>query len=134
MEEKVDESVFHKLEAKGISSLDDLEREVVQERSGLLSVEALHWLFSSSSNPTVHSIVIQSIGGLPLLTKDTVKKLFGEATRICFAQSDLLWDSVQIQLHSLKPKSGMETKVERLLRFELFISYWLPAGTWPILR
>ncbi len=57
-----------------------------------------------------------------------MKKLFGEATGICFAQSDLLWDSVQIQLHSLKPKPGMEPKVERLLRFELFIPYWLPAG------
>ncbi|SJL10362.1 uncharacterized protein ARMOST_13748 [Armillaria ostoyae] len=115
-------------ESNGISSLDDLEREMVQERSGILSAEALHWLFSSSSNPTVHSIVIQSIGGLPLSAKDTVKKLFGEATDICFAQSDLLWDSMQIQLHSSKPKPGMEPKVERLLRFELFIPYWLHAG------
>ncbi len=48
-----------------ISSLDNLERGVVQEESETLSVEALHWLFSSSSNPTVHGIVIHSIGGLP---------------------------------------------------------------------
>ncbi|KAK0459338.1 uncharacterized protein EV420DRAFT_1642307 [Desarmillaria tabescens] len=112
VEEKDDESVFYELEGKGISSLDDLERGVVQERSGILSAEALHWLFSSSSNPTVHSIVVQSIGGLPLSAKDTVKKVFGGRDR-------------HVQP---KPRPGMEPKVERLLRFELFIPNWLHMG------
>ncbi|KAK0232735.1 hypothetical protein IW262DRAFT_1259543 [Armillaria fumosa] len=89
VEEKLD---FDKLDAKGINSLDDLEKEVVQEQSGILSAEALHWLFSSSSNPTVHRIVVESIGGLPLSAQDVVKKVFGEATDIRAAQSDLLWN------------------------------------------
>ncbi|KAK0493086.1 hypothetical protein EDD18DRAFT_430471 [Armillaria luteobubalina] len=36
-----------------ISSFDDLEIEAVYYESDSLSVESLHWLFSSSSNPTV---------------------------------------------------------------------------------
>ncbi len=119
---------FYKPDVKGIGSLDDLENEVVQERSGILSAEALHWLFSSSSNPTVHRIVVQSIGGLPLSAQDAVKKVFGEATDIRAAQRDLLWDSMQHQWPSSKPEPGMEPKVERLLRFELFIPDLLYMG------
>ncbi|KAK0477219.1 hypothetical protein EDD18DRAFT_1264479, partial [Armillaria luteobubalina] len=44
--------------------LTSLESDVVRLVSGELSVEALHWLFSMSSNPTVRSIVLQAIGGL----------------------------------------------------------------------
>ncbi|SJK98272.1 uncharacterized protein ARMOST_01535 [Armillaria ostoyae] len=107
-----------------ISSLDDLERGVVREESETLSVEALHWLFSSSSNPTVHGIVIQSIGGLPLSARAAVKKVFGEATHIREAHNTLLYGSTQyLGGRSLKPSSGMESKVERLLRFELFIPH-----------
>ncbi|KAK0226645.1 hypothetical protein IW262DRAFT_1543037 [Armillaria fumosa] len=110
-------------EAK-ISSLDDLERGVVQDKSATLSVEALHWLYSSSSNPTVHAIVIQSIGGLPFSARAAVKKVFGEATPIREAHNTLLYDCMQfLEVHSLKPISGMESKVERLLRFELFIPH-----------
>ncbi|KAK0194398.1 hypothetical protein F5146DRAFT_1135155 [Armillaria mellea] len=36
-------------------------------------------------------------------------------------RDDLLWDAMQIRLHSVKPKPGMEPKVERLLCFEVFI-------------
>ncbi len=107
-----------------ISSLDDLERGVVQEESDTLSVEALHWLFSSSSNPTVHGIVIQSIGGLPLSARAAVKKVFREATHIRKAHNTLLHDSMQyIGQNSSKPSPGMESKFERLLRFELFIPH-----------
>ncbi|KAK0493132.1 hypothetical protein EDD18DRAFT_1289637 [Armillaria luteobubalina] len=73
-----------------ISSLDDLERGVVQDESATLSVEALHWLFSSSSNPTVHGFVIQSIGGLPLSARAAVRTVFGEAMYIRRAHSILL--------------------------------------------
>ncbi len=105
-----------------ISSLDDLERGVVQEESDTLSVEALHWLFSSSSNPTVHGIVIQSIGGLPLSARAAVKKVFGEAKHIRAAHNTLLRSSTQyLGQHASKPQPGMESKFERLLRFELFI-------------
>ncbi|KAK0226637.1 hypothetical protein IW262DRAFT_1457876 [Armillaria fumosa] len=107
-----------------ISSLDDLERGVVQDESATLSVKALHWLYSSSSNPTVHAIVIQSIGGLPFSARAAVKKVFGEATPIREAHNTLLYDCMQfLEVHSLKPIPGMESKVERLLRFELFIPH-----------
>ncbi len=107
-----------------ISSLDDLERGVVQEESETLSVEALHWLFSSSSNPTVHGIVIQSIGGLPLSARAAVKKVFGEAKHIRAAHYTLLQSSAQyLAQHPSKPWPGMESKFERLLRFELFIPH-----------
>ncbi|PBK92806.1 hypothetical protein ARMGADRAFT_1080027 [Armillaria gallica] len=42
--------------------LKELELEAVQSVSGELSVEALYWLFSMSSNPTVQSIALQAIG------------------------------------------------------------------------
>ncbi|PBK61933.1 hypothetical protein ARMSODRAFT_618805 [Armillaria solidipes] len=75
----------------------------------------------------VHRIVVQSIGGLPLSAQDAVKKVFGEAADIRAAQRELLWDSMQHQWPS-KPNPGMESKVEHLLRFELFIPYVLYMG------
>ncbi|KAK0483909.1 hypothetical protein IW261DRAFT_1362013, partial [Armillaria novae-zelandiae] len=45
-------------------SLKELESQAVKSLSGELSVEALHELFSMTSNPTVQSIVLQAIGGL----------------------------------------------------------------------
>ncbi|KAK0226638.1 hypothetical protein IW262DRAFT_1294812 [Armillaria fumosa] len=107
-----------------IYSLDDLERGVVYYESDTLSVESLHWLFSSSSNPSVHAIVIQSIGGLPLSARAAVRKVFGEAMHIRQAHDTLLHGSTQyLGGGSLKPLLGMESIVERLLRFELFIPH-----------
>ncbi|KAK0226587.1 hypothetical protein IW262DRAFT_1294758 [Armillaria fumosa] len=107
-----------------VSSLDDLERGVVQDESETLSVEALQWLFSSSSNSTVREIAIQSIGGLPLSARAAVKTVFGEARHIRETHFFLLHGCMQYQGdRSFKPWPGMESKVERLLRFELFIPY-----------
>ncbi|KAK0470800.1 hypothetical protein IW261DRAFT_1597640 [Armillaria novae-zelandiae] len=107
-----------------ISSLDDLERGAVQEQSDTLSVEALHWLFSSSSNPTVHAVVIQSIGGLPVSAMAAVKNIFGEAKHIRQVHCTLLDGSTQyVGRGTVKPLPEMECKVERLLRFELFIPH-----------
>ncbi len=49
-----------------VNTLKRLESEAVKANSDGLSVEALHWHFSASSNPTVQSIVVQAIGGLPM--------------------------------------------------------------------
>ncbi|KAK0214019.1 hypothetical protein IW262DRAFT_291643 [Armillaria fumosa] len=107
-----------------ISSLDDLEGGMVQKELETLSAEALHWLFSSSSNPTVHEIVIQSIAGLPLSARAAVKKVFGEATHIRESHNTLLNGCMQfLGGESCKPLPGMESKVEHLLRFELFIPH-----------
>ncbi len=43
-----------------------------------LAAEALHWLFSVTSNPTVQSIVIQSIGGLPMASEEKLLALRGD--------------------------------------------------------
>ncbi|KAK0470817.1 hypothetical protein IW261DRAFT_1672270 [Armillaria novae-zelandiae] len=107
-----------------ISSLDDLERGAVQEQSETLSVEALHWLYTSSSNHTVHAVVIQSIGGLPVSAMAAVKTVFGEATHICVAYNTLIDRCLQYTIFSWRPLPGMESKMERLLRFGLFIPYW----------
>ncbi|KAF9019329.1 hypothetical protein BDZ89DRAFT_1139384 [Hymenopellis radicata] len=46
-------------------SLLETETEVVHARYDLISVDAMDWLFHMSSNPSVRSIVLQAIGGLP---------------------------------------------------------------------
>ncbi|KAK0493043.1 hypothetical protein EDD18DRAFT_428880 [Armillaria luteobubalina] len=115
-------SYHYVMPGEKVSSLDGLERGVVQEESETLLVEALHWLFSSSSNSTVRGIVIQSIGGLPLSARAAVKKVFGGARHIREAHYFLLHGCMQYQGdRSFKPWLGMESKVEHLLHFEFFI-------------
>ncbi len=58
--------------------LKELESDAVKSVSGEYSVEALHWLFSMSSNPTVQSIVIQAIGGLHPALQEKAKGLFSD--------------------------------------------------------
>lgn len=50
---------------KVIISLRSQEVESVKQMSTRISVEALHWLCTISSNPAVGSITVQAIGGLP---------------------------------------------------------------------
>ncbi|KAF9001030.1 hypothetical protein BDZ89DRAFT_1082063, partial [Hymenopellis radicata] len=47
------------------ATLNQLEMKAVKANYDKLSVDALDWLFNVSSNPTVHSLVVQAIGGLP---------------------------------------------------------------------
>ncbi|PBK78479.1 hypothetical protein ARMSODRAFT_42546 [Armillaria solidipes] len=58
--------------------LKKLESDAVKSVSGELSVDALHWLFSMSSNPIVQSIVIQAIGGLHPALQEKAKGLFND--------------------------------------------------------
>ncbi|SJL00627.1 uncharacterized protein ARMOST_03940 [Armillaria ostoyae] len=90
------------LHAKKWKGLKELESDAVQSVWGELSVEALHWLFSMSSNPTVHSIVIQALGGLHPALRSKAQGLFNNI--------------------GLKPLPGLETKLERLLRCKLVLS------------
>ncbi|KAK0503503.1 hypothetical protein EDD18DRAFT_634569 [Armillaria luteobubalina] len=69
-------------------SLKVLESDAVQSISGELSVEALHGLYSMSSNPTVQSIVLQAISGLHPAFRNKVLPLFGDI-------NVLLWQSCQ---------------------------------------
>ncbi|SJL00658.1 uncharacterized protein ARMOST_03971 [Armillaria ostoyae] len=96
-------------------NLKELELEAVQSVSDELSVEALHWLFSMSSNPTVQSIALQAIGGLHPTLQNKAKELF----------DDIDLDQLLEQCLSTFPRTpvaGLETKLERLLRCNLVLS------------
>ncbi|SJL14170.1 uncharacterized protein ARMOST_17625 [Armillaria ostoyae] len=98
----------------------NLEFDAVTATSEELTVEALHWLFSSSSNSSVHSLVIQAIGGLPISSRAVVQRIFGEARDIWELQRDALLSSYGDEG---EPCIETERKTERLLRFELFIPH-----------
>ncbi len=96
--------------------LKALESDAVQSVSGGLSVEALHWLFSMSSYPTVQSIVIQAIGGLHPALQSKVQCQFNDIGSV-LSQScvDCLARPSPI---ARKLLPGLETKLERLLRLQ----------------
>ncbi|KAK0451130.1 hypothetical protein EV421DRAFT_2032070 [Armillaria borealis] len=99
-------------------SLKELESDAVQSVWGELSVEALHWLFSMSSNPTVHSIIIQAIGSLHPALQSKAQGLFNnidlmESTVECLSRPSPIYQT---------PLPGLETKLERLLRCKLVLS------------
>ncbi|KAF9038999.1 hypothetical protein BDZ89DRAFT_393123 [Hymenopellis radicata] len=58
------------LDNNWFNSFAKLEEATVHSLHDKFSVDALDWLFHSSSNPTVCSVVIQAIGGLPLQPKN----------------------------------------------------------------
>ncbi|KAK0185868.1 hypothetical protein F5146DRAFT_1143386 [Armillaria mellea] len=59
-----------RIKARNSQSLTVIESNFVGQMSINLVAEALHWLFSITSNPTVQSIVTQSIGGLPVALEE----------------------------------------------------------------
>ncbi|KAF5365838.1 hypothetical protein D9757_012798 [Collybiopsis confluens] len=113
-----------------LSSLDDLERSAVdaaiekeEDPFYPLSVHALHWLFSTSTNLSVHSIVFQAIGGLPALEKvrQAVQSLFNyrrdcEPTLWYLVSSCITWPASG----SHQPIHHLESVLERLCRTLLF--------------
>ncbi|KAK0196623.1 hypothetical protein F5146DRAFT_10960 [Armillaria mellea] len=107
------------------NSLKQLELETVDKASLRLSAEALQWLFSASSNPTVQSIVMESIGGLPMEALVEVEDVFHRSPSIVDVQMNLL-SSLTEPHHTISYISsisaGMEHKFERLLRSCMFIS------------
>ncbi|KAK0196142.1 hypothetical protein F5146DRAFT_1028683 [Armillaria mellea] len=105
-------------------SLKNAEQEQVKQLSNDLSVEALHWLFSVSSNPSVQSIAIQAIGGLPGTSLRKVEKVFRNAEDIREVHRELLDSCLDVNgMGCVKPLLMMQCKLERLLRFELFIPH-----------
>ncbi|SJL04832.1 uncharacterized protein ARMOST_08203 [Armillaria ostoyae] len=106
-----------RVQARDPQSLTTIESKNVQQTSTNLAPEALHWLFSVSSNPTVQSIVIQSIGGLPMASEEKFQALRGAMRRLRYYSlfsSYLHWQTE----HHLEPVPGMELGLERLLRFD----------------
>ncbi|KAK0458578.1 uncharacterized protein EV420DRAFT_1748062 [Desarmillaria tabescens] len=111
-----------RVQARNIQSLTMIESQSVQQMSINLAAEALNWLFSVSSNPTVQSIVIQSIGGLPMSSEEKFRSLQGDSramNTLQAVQHSLLKHSLQTKdTNNCEPVPGMELKIERLLRFD----------------
>ncbi len=111
-----------------LNSLKQLELEAVEKASPRLSVEALHWLFSASSNSAVQSIVMESIGGLPMEAQVKAEDVFRSNLSIADVQRNLLLSLTE--RHAVdwmfdpmwSISSGMERKFERLLRSGMFSS------------
>ncbi len=111
-----------RVQARNPQSLTTMESKFVQHMSTNLAAEALHWLFSVSSNPTVQSIVIQSIGGLPMASEKMFLKLRGDSEEIVTElRKSLLGHCLLKTKYSdtfyYEPVPGMELKLGRLLRF-----------------
>ncbi|KAK0493251.1 hypothetical protein EDD18DRAFT_415241 [Armillaria luteobubalina] len=107
------------VQTRNSKSLTVIETECVQQMSTNLAAEALGWLFSVSSNPRVQSLVVQSAGGLPMASLELLQ--LQPSIR---AMEDMHQSLLESCLQSDnefpdcdKPVPGMETKLERLLRF-----------------
>ncbi|PBK83072.1 hypothetical protein ARMGADRAFT_677873 [Armillaria gallica] len=105
-----------RVQARTPQSLTVIESESVGQMSINLAAEALHWLFSVTSNPTVQSIVIQSIGGLPMASEEKLVALRGDDRAMDFLQESLL-RRVEVQEYHYELVPEMALEVGRLLRF-----------------
>ncbi|PBK78684.1 hypothetical protein ARMSODRAFT_50511 [Armillaria solidipes] len=111
------------------NTLKQLKLKAVEKASLRLSVEALHWLFSASSNPTVQSIVVESIGGLPMGALVEVEDVFRGSPSNVDVRGNLLSSLTEQRVVDRFPglttpsiSLGMERKFECLLRSCMFIS------------
>ncbi|KAK0474762.1 hypothetical protein IW261DRAFT_1610339 [Armillaria novae-zelandiae] len=103
--------------ARKPESLTMIESKFVQQTSANLAAEALHWLFSVSSDPIVRSIVIQSIGGLPMSSAEKFQALQGDTSTVDKLHPSLLEQCLRRKVFHHEPVPGMELKLGRLLRF-----------------
>ncbi len=112
-------AMFHSLphvQARTLQSLMAIESKSVRQMSINLAAEALDWLFSVTSNPTVQSIVIQSIGGLPMASEEKLVALRGNNLAMDFLQESLLRRVPgNYPDYELVPEMALE--LGRLLRF-----------------
>ncbi|KAK0229069.1 hypothetical protein EDD85DRAFT_134812 [Armillaria nabsnona] len=101
----------------------------VQHTSTNLAAEALDWLVSASSNPSVQSVVAQAVGGLPMASREIfelqpsiprIRDVQGSLLRICLQEDE---DHPSYS----KPVRGMELKLECLLRFQPYYLRYITA-------
>ncbi|PBK83064.1 hypothetical protein ARMGADRAFT_677560 [Armillaria gallica] len=115
-------SMFHylpRVQARIPHPLWMIESKFVQQLSTKLAAEALYWLLNVSTKPTVQSIVMQSIGGLPMASEEMFLAFGGDTEAV-----DTLWYPLFKQCTQLDSEDsyyellpGLERKLERLLRF-----------------
>ncbi len=127
---------FHHLpqiQARNQQSLAVIESEFVKQVSTNLAAEALDWLFSVSSNSTVQSKVIQSIGSLPMTSEERFRALQPRISirneAMDTLRRSLLSSCLQTKdVDLVEPVPGMERRLERLLRF--YRHYVNPSPHW----
>ncbi|KAK0442901.1 hypothetical protein EV421DRAFT_553603 [Armillaria borealis] len=125
--------MIHRLpnvKTRDTKTLTMVESECVQQTATNLAAEALNWLLSVSSNPSVQSIVIQSIGGLPMASNKLLLNLGPNIIPIIDMHKSLLKRCLQVDGELLdcdQPIPGMELKVERLLRLFPYHSHYIVA-------
>ncbi|KAF8918051.1 hypothetical protein CPB85DRAFT_111049 [Mucidula mucida] len=103
--------------------LKDAEARVVDAMPSDLFIDALRWLYSMSSKPTVHSIIVESVGALPLSSRSNpkVQESFGANSDIYTTYLQLLKTSLHITPVGRRPNVGLERKAARLLRYGLHV-------------
>ncbi len=104
-------TMFHsrpRVQARTPESLTVIESKSVKQMSINLAAEALHWLFSVTSNPTVQSIVIQSIGGLPMASEEKLLALRNDRAMDRLQYSLLGRVSKEDSYYELVPEMALE--------------------------
>ncbi len=99
-----------------LKSLTQIESDTVRDAHATLCVDALDWLYQMSSNPTVHTLVLHSMSGLPAASRSYAVTKWSDATNMQIRHHQLLQQASQIP--------GQPWVLERLCRSILF----LPMG------
>ncbi|KAF9025272.1 hypothetical protein BDZ89DRAFT_1183564 [Hymenopellis radicata] len=110
-------------EIKAVStSMATIEIDAVHSNYDTLSVDALHWLFHMSSNPSLHSVVLQAIGGLPGAVKEYAEEVWEGAHAMRVARRELIQESTTLSdggVRECLPEA--ENTLERLCRSFIFL-------------
>ncbi|KAF9011578.1 hypothetical protein BDZ89DRAFT_491910 [Hymenopellis radicata] len=112
------------LDSIAFHSLKGVESFLVKDSCDVMTVNGLYWLFQTSNNPTVPTIVFQSIGGVPVANSEYVMSKFRHDDHILVASQantfseclDISENSSAEYTRSCRVRHGSETKLERLLK------------------
>lgn len=100
---------------------------MLDERASDIDIQAISWLYSTTFNPTLHSIIMQSISGLPIASTQKARKAF---TDIALSEQ---WQDTWRELlracviesseedNTVKPREDMALQMDRLLRVNLLL-------------
>ncbi|KAK0232175.1 hypothetical protein EDD85DRAFT_102576 [Armillaria nabsnona] len=97
-------------------SLRKAERSTVKLNSEATDVHAMSWLYHMTSNPSVWSVVVESVGALPLTSVKTLRQEIDQISFICYEalQGLLSQDNDDVQ----------ERRIDRLIRALLRFPEW----------
>ncbi|KAF9036083.1 hypothetical protein BDZ89DRAFT_1061910 [Hymenopellis radicata] len=110
-------------EHAALVSVKQKETEAVYRVYDDLSVDGLDWLFTMSSNPSIHSIVVQAIGGLPVEAKEYADVMWLDRPDLKSKLVALIGQSTHDKKPSLRVYSGgCDDTLERLSRSIVVLS------------